>query len=572
MHRPGTATAPAGTPSALTSAASSLANAAAPTLSRRSFVTATAAGIAALAMGGPDLLRADSPLARALGARVALADDNVTLIVKADGDPASFNPNTIADDNFFPIAVNLFHRLVKLDITSQLLPDAATSWDISDDGLTVTFHLRDDLTWTDGKPLTAEDARYTFETIRTTNAFFFCSYLSAVESIEAPDDVTLVFHMASPDISLVTNLGWYANFILPKHVYDVEGVAWGDNEAAQLSNPEKVVSSGPYRLVSFNQGQSIVLQANEGCPDQPAIRDLTFSIISDPTTAIQALLNGEIDAYDGIPSSNVAEVQANPQITVTSQTNPVPLRIIFNMADGRVADPAVRRAIALRVDRADISTKVSGGQMPADFSMYPPVIAWCSNTQDTAPDIDLEAAEQTLVNAGYTKGGEGHYVSGLAIDTFEFSGLPDMAKLIVANMEKVGIGCSVNVLEQNAWSDKCMVRREFSLCMMGGTMGPDPSSLALRYGTDGSSNVGGWSNAEFDDLVAQGNAEGDQDKRAELYRQAQAIMAQELPMVPILDWVAFFGYANRFTDMPCDAKTQAGEGLGDNQYHAARLA
>ena len=139
-------------------------------------------------------------------------------------------------------------------------------------------------------------------------------------------------------------------------------------------------------------------------------------------------------------------------------------------------------------------------------------------------------------------------------------------------MGQIGIECVVNVLESNAWSDKCMSRKEYSICAMGGTMGPDPSSLALRYSTGASSNVGDWSNAEFDELVAQANAEGYQEKRAELYRQAQAIMAQELPMVPFLDWADFYGYADIFKNLPNQTTTEDGIGLGDNQYFYAELA
>lgn len=536
-------------------------------ISRRSFAALLAGGLASLTL-------ADATKLVDLGVAQARADENgdISLIIKADGDPASFNPDTLADDTFLPIAANIFHKLVKLDVANNLLPDAAESWEISDDSLTVTFHLRSDLTWTDGTPLTAEDARYTFETIRTTNAYFFCSYLAAVESIEAPDDTTLVFHMASPDIALVTNLGWYASFIMPKHVYDVEGVDWRDNEAAQLANPDKVVSSGPYRISEFVQGQSVTIVANESCPVQPAIKTIVFSVIPDEATAIQALLNGEIDVYAGMPSTRAAEVEAAGGIVVTSQVNPTPLRMIFNMSDERLTDVAVRRAIAMCVDRDDISAKVSAGAMPPDNCMYPPVIEWCSNTTDVAPDCDLAAAEQCLIDAGYTKDENGYYVSGLEIDTFEFAGLPDICKLVVSNMGQIGIECVVNVLESNAWSDKCMSRKEYSICAMGGTMGPDPSSLALRYSTGASSNVGDWSNAEFDELVAQANAEGDQEKRAELYRQAQAIMAQELPMVPFLDWADFYGYADIFKNLPNQTTTEDGIGLGDNQYFYAELA
>ncbi len=245
--------------------------------------------------------------------------------------------------------------------------------------------------------------------------------------------------------------------------------------------------------------------------------------------------------------------------------------MIFNMNNELVSNPAVRKAIAMCVDRQDIALKVGNGEAPEDYSMYPPVIAWASNTTDVAPGLDIAAAEQELVDAGFTKNADGYYITGLVIDTFEFGGLPDMARLIIANMKQAGIQCELNVMENNAWSDKCMTRKDFSICMMGGTMGPDPSSLALRYGTGASSNVGDWSNADFDALVAEANAEGDTEKRAELYKQAQAIMAQELPMIPVMDWVNYYGYANVFTNLPCYPTADDGQSLGDYDYSKVKL-
>lgn len=533
-------------------------------ISRRSFLGMTAAAGAALALTG---------LGTVPGATVAKADDgSYTLIIRMDGDPMSFNPDCYADDTFYPAAINLFSRLVKLDLASNILPDAAETWEVSDDGLTITFNLRHDLVWSDGEALTAEDAAYTFETIRANSAYFFCSYLSNVESVEATDDYTVVFHMTTPDVSLVTNLGWYANFIMPKHIYDVEGVAWGDNEAASLSHPDKVVCSGPYRISEYKQGQNLLLVANENSPVQPAIKSINYSVITDATTAVQAILNAEIDLYSNAPAANVPEMEASADVDVASQAKAVPLRIVFSFDTELGADSAFRHAVAMCVDRTDICKKVEGGTMPADYSMFPPVIEWACNTEDLAPDVDLAAAEQCLIDAGYTKGSDGYYVSGLTIDTFDFGGLPDMAKLIIANMKQIGIGVELNLLESNAWSDKCFNRKDFTICMMGGTMAPDPSSLATRYSTGGSGNIGNWSNAEFDALVTEANSEGDSVKRADLYKQAQAIMAEELPIVPIADWTNFIAYANIFKNLPIATVTEDGQAVGEYEMTYADFA
>ena len=89
-----------------------------------------------------------------------------TLIVRASGDPMSFNPDTLSDDNNYSIVQNIYNRLVKLDASKQIIPDLATEWDVSEDGKAITFHLRDDAHWHDGEPVTSKDVKYTFDTIK----------------------------------------------------------------------------------------------------------------------------------------------------------------------------------------------------------------------------------------------------------------------------------------------------------------------------------------------------------------------------------------------------------------------
>ena len=171
---------------------------------------------------------------------------------------------------------------------------------------------------------------YTFDTIKNTPAYYLSANLQNVESFEAVDDYTVAFHMAQPDMSIVSTIGWYAGFIMPKHIYDIEGVEWADNEAAQLLGTP--VTSGPYKLAEYVQGQSITLVANEEYYHVPAIKNLIFSIISDDTTAVQALQNGEIDNLDTVPGASVEVLKADPSVRMLYNEYPSPVRMIFNLA------------------------------------------------------------------------------------------------------------------------------------------------------------------------------------------------------------------------------------------------
>ena len=474
-----------------------------------------------------------------------------TLIIRGSGDPMSFNPSAAADDNYYYAAQNMFHRLAKLDANKSPVPDAAESWDVSEDALTITWHLKKNLTWTDGEALNAEDVKYTFDYIKENASCYFSSSMAIVDSIEIVDDYTVVFHMNTADVSFVARAAWYATFILPEHIFN-NGQKWEDNPAS--TDPSKIVSSGPYKMESYTQGSNMTLVARDDYAEvTPAIKKLIFAIIPDDATAIQALLNGELDYLQNVPAAYTEQLLNDPNYRMVQDIYPSPYRFIFNMQNEVIADLAVRKAITLCVDRNEISQKVYQGIMPPEWSAYPAIVDWAANTTDIYPDQNLEEAMKVLEAAGYTKDADGYYIRGITWDVFE--GLEDMVNLIIDDCKSAGIEITMILSEYNAWAEKVGPGGDYMIEAQGGFMGPDPAALASRYGTGSGSNYGSWSNAEFDRLCAEAAATGDQAKRAELYRAAQKIMIEELPAVNVV------GYAS-YTVMPAGAKNMPEDGAG----------
>lgn len=491
--------------------------------------------------------------AEAGSAEKAPANVNKTLIVRTGGDPMSFNPSTTADDNAYSIVQNIFNRLVKLDASKQVIPDLATSWDVSEDSLQITFHLRQDAKWTDGEPVNSEDVKYTFDTIKANESYYFSSRLGIVENIEAADDYTVVFTLASPDMSFIADLGWYATFILPEHIFN-NGQSWEDNPASMMP-----IGSGPFMLAEYNQGENIILVPNENYHEgAPKLTKLIFSIIPDTATAVQALVNGEIDVLENVPSANVDELLANPDVRMALNEYPSPMRIIFNLENPLVQDVAVRKAVATAIDRDEISQKIFNGIQKPEYTMYPQIAKWVANTEQTAPHFNTAEAAAILEEAGYTKDANGFYVTGLEIDVFEGYGYPDAAKLMKATMAEAGIELIVNVHEFNAWYEKVGTNRDFVLEMQGGFMGPDPAALAKRYGTGSGSNYASYSNPEFDEICGIAGATGDTAERAKLYKQAQAMLAEDLPFIPIVSYAAYDSNAAHVINLPIDGSGKWG--------------
>lgn len=475
------------------------------------------------------------------------------IVVRATGDPMTFNPDSIPDDYAYPIVQNIFNRLVKLDASKQIIPDLATEWEVSEDGKTVTFHLRDDAKWHDGEKVTSEDVKYTFDTIKQNENYYMSSRLEIVDSIETPDDYTVVFNMNESDVSFIADLGWYGTFILPKHVFD-NGQSWEENPASK-----EPIGSGPFKFKEFNQGESIILVAN---PDYhegaPKLDKIIFSIIPDDTTAVEALLNGDIDVYEGIPAASVDELEASDYIRLVLNEYPSPMRIIFNLEEEKLQDVNVRRAIATAIDREEISQKVFNGIQKPEYNMYPSIMEWATNSEQTAPKFNIEEAIKILEDAGYKKDKDGYYVRGLTIDVFEDGGYPDAAKLMEATLAKAGIELIVQVHEFNAWNEKVTVQRDFMIELQGGFMGPDPAALYKRLGTGEYSNVGNYSNKKFDELCTKGVATGVQEERAKYYKEAQAILAEDLPYIPIVTYAAYDANNDKFINLPIDGEGKWG--------------
>ncbi|MCI8637956.1 MAG: peptide ABC transporter substrate-binding protein [Coprococcus sp.] len=476
-------------------------------------------------------------------------DGGGTFIIRSQGDPVSFNPDTIGDDNGYPIAQNMYLRLCALDVSKQnLVPEAAKEWSYSDDAKSLTFKLREDLKWTDGEVLNSEDVKYTFDTIKATPSYYFSASMANVESIEAPDDYTVIFHMTEPDASFASILGWYATFILPEHVYN-NGQPWEDNPA----NMEPV-SCGPFMLEEYKQGESVTLVKNPDFPDQAKLDKLIFSIIPDEATAIQALKNGEIDFYENLPTASAKELEADDSIRVVYNKYPSPIRMIFNLRDEKIADLALRKAIATAVNRDEISEKVFSKVQEPEYCLYPSMIDWAANKDDVAPSFSIEEARKILEEAGYKADADGMYVTGLTIDVFEGNGYPDTAKLIQATLKEAGIGVELNVQEYNAWNQKVGIENDFQIELQGGFMGPDPVALANRIGTGQSSNWGGYSNARVDELLAMGVATSDQNERAEYYKEVQKILSEELPYFNIVSFAGPEANSARFENLPFDGE------------------
>ena len=467
-----------------------------------------------------------------------------TLIVSLGGDPVSFNPDSNTDDMAWAVASNIFDQLVTLNGNQNIEPDLATSWDISDDGLTYTFHLAEGVKWHDGEPFSSDDVIFTFDKVKENEASM-ASALKKVESYEAPDENTVVLHMSSPDSTLLANLAWYSTAILPKHIYDNDE-DWTTLDAA-TSAP---IGTGPFKFVSYTSGQNVTLEAN---PDYfqgaPQIDRLVFQIATDDDTAYQAFLNGEVDYISSVPTAYVPDIINNPDYKYGVMSSGRRYQMCFNMNGQYTSDYAVRKAISLAIDRQEISDKGTGGLQAPAYGFYPPFLDWAYNADADIGERDLTAAEKYLTDAGYTKDSDGYYLH-LGLEVFTGGNYANCAQVIKSELAEIGIDVTVDVLEESAWIEKVISSGDYDLCILAGNQGPDPSNLAVRIGTGGSLNVSQYSSSEVDELLAEAAVTTGNDARGALYKQVQAIMAEDLPLVPLVEYAQYEACPANISNIP----------------------
>lgn len=464
------------------------------------------------------------------GNPAAPAQKGGTLIVGMQGDPTTYNPDSSNDDNTYIVSQNVFNRLVKLDTKSNFVPDLADSWTVSDDATEYTFNLAKGIKWHDGQPFTSEDVKWTFETLVKNNAPVAAS-LSALDQILCPDDNTVIMKLKRPDAGFLGSVSWYACFIMPKHVYD--GTDWASNPANK-----KPIGTGPFRFVENKTGVSIELEANKDYfRGSPKIDRLVFQIIADPNTAVQAFYNGELDVLGiSTPLAEVAKLESTPGVKTVR--TPLLSRVYIdpNMAKAPFNKLEVRQAVAMAVDPQEIVDKAFKGVGQVGTTFYSPLVSWALNENAKLPARDTAKARKLLEKAGYKPDKNGNYLS-IDLDVFSDAPFPDIATIVKANLKEIGIDVKINILEGAAWVQKCMTDKDYTLTILGGYQGPDPSALVNRVGSKGTMNFRGYSNPEVDKLFEEASALGNQEERGAKYKEIQRIMAEDLPIIPIMEWV-----------------------------------
>ena len=461
-----------------------------------------------------------------------------TLVVATALEPTFYQTNYQWDGGVVYISHNILSKLCYWDEdTKTMVPDLAESWEASDDLMTWTFHLREGVTWHDGEPFTAADVKWTFDNIlEYGDQAYTYTYVKMVESVETPDDYTVVFHMAYPCGTFVESVGDYQGpDILPAHIY--EGTDPYTNPANQ--NP---VGTGPFKFVEYEPGNYCRLEANtDYYGDGPYLDEVIYSFTPDLTTATTALEAGEVGWMTATPSFAEADRLATVDgITVETQSTNIVQWTQFNLSEEAarpyISDVRVREAICWAIDNQNIADVLYMGYVEPCDNWYTSTVEWAVNRDVEYPGYDVDKANQILDDAGYERGADG-YRFELTYRCFTTSifGTTDIPTLVAQYLDAVGIKLNVERYEWAVRAEYLDENLEWDMCSAGGSRGPDPNSYANTWGTS-TSNKSRYYNDEVMSLFEEGTMYATQEERAPYYKEIQAIFAEDIPCYNYIEY------------------------------------
>jgi len=462
-----------------------------------------------------------------------------TIIIGVSNDVDSFNPlfgeSVLAQE----ITHLMLLGLADLNDQSEFEPELAESWESSEDHLRLTYHLRPNLVWSDGVPITADDVKFTFDLLMDTTVASprqgVTEYIKEV-TIEDPHTVTIVFSEAYPAQIFDT-----AGEILPKHILEnADPGALRSHEFGR--NP---LASGPYRLNKWVSQQVIELVPNEKYyGDTPHLDRIVFKIVPDKANLLMQLKTGEIDMMTNIPPAEIENLRKETNnLNIYQVAGRVYYFIGYNGQHELFSGQNIRRALTMALDRKKIIEAVLFGYGKSCLGPLPPMIKWAYNEDIEEIPFDPQAAQEILAAEGWSDGDGDGYVDKDG-KNFEFTLLngagnqikADVAVIAQEQMRKIGVKVNIQTLEWTNFITQIQ-NKDFDACINGWSSSYyiDPTPIFHSSATN-LFNFVSYANPKVDQLIEQGREEMDRQTAAKIWKEFQQMVYEDQPYT-FLFWI-----------------------------------
>ncbi|HEU0113242.1 MAG TPA: ABC transporter substrate-binding protein [Thermomicrobiales bacterium] len=473
-------------------------------------------GLALAGLGGP------SPLAPApAAAQDEQPKDGGTITMSlADQDVTSFDPPMPPDNMSIWTMLLFYDQLLRPAPDGKSLePALAEAWDVSEDGKTYTFHLRD-AKFHDGSPVTAEDVAFCLKRASTIQGSPWSFMYTAIDTTEAPDPKTAVVKLKSVWVPFEADVAMFAASIFPKKAFDAQGAKFFD----------KPIGSGPFIFDSREPDVQVVLKKNPNYWDagKPHLDGATFKVLTDANARMLQFQGGELDIVTLVPYNQLDPLKANPDAVLlqdaVARIDIISIQVTHKPFD----DKKLRQAMNYAVNKDAIIQNVLFGAGELATSFLPKM-------PGRDPDLpgypcDLDKAKELVAQSAGKDGFKGEliYTAG---DTTQ----AQICQLVAADLAQIGGQLTVTATDGNTLLQKLFTTFDFDLCKAYYTtdiIDPDELASFAALGAGGAKAMGSnYSNPEVDKLILQAQSETDKAKRQDLYNQIQKLHLDDAPFI-----------------------------------------
>lgn len=445
------------------------------------------------------------------GSSFVIPTDKTVLNVASMVDPEGLDPQKTSATSTYEVTTNIFESLVTYDENWNVQPRLAKDWTVAEDCMSITFKLRDDVKFHNGRQMTAEDVKFSIERLHEDDSPKKKYYKNIVDCV-IEDDFTITFKTETPDPVLLTSFAYPWSVVVPKECVDT-----------LKTNP---VGTGCFKFVEWTPQQDLKLTANEDYYDgAPKIANVHFQIVPDATTAMVGIMDGSFDLVE-VSGYSVDPIKDNKGVSIYSKGVNAVAVLGMNLDNEYLKNEKVRQAMASAIDKDEIINATSDGFGDKVGSYLPSSAAEYIDTNDVMP-YDLEKAKTLLAEAGYPDG----FSIGLTLPK-DYATYTNIGQVIADQLEKINVHCKIEMVEWAEWMQNVYTDKKYDMTVMANTGRLSAYDFISRFNSASGDYIS-FKTGEADEILAKLKTELDETERVKLVQEFQMLIAEKVPVVPI---------------------------------------
>lgn len=459
------------------------------------------------------------------------------LVIAMGADNTGLDPEAVMNNESGYIMAAIYDQLVQYKSgTTEIGPGLADSWDISEDGLTYTFHLHQGIKFQDGTPFNADAVvAWLDRLINKDNPNYYAkrpgidSYVDftfhGVDSYKKLDDNTVQIHMTKPNAEFLNSLAMVWMGVTSPAAVEKYGLDY-------YKHP---VGTGPFKFVEWVPNDHVTLEANtDYWKGAPKLSKLVYQVIPESSVRLMELQKGTVDVLADVSPADAATLQGDSNINLIKQPGLMVNGVALPTEVKPFNDPRVRQALNYAIDKDSLNKFLFKGLATTMNSPIPPT-EWSYDKSLPGYPYNVEKAKQLLSEAGYPNGFDATLYVYPNPRSYNPVGGPDLAQALQSDLKKIGVNITIQQLEWGAFLAKVRAQDFSDMALAGwsGDNGDPDNFIDALWGSDQipSGNEAHYSNKELDNIISQALATTDHDQRVTLYEQAQKILMDDAPWI-----------------------------------------